>query len=293
MSIIEANHLSRSYRNGKGIFDITFAVEEGEVLGFLGPDGAGKTTILRHLMGFAMPTTGEAFVDGLHCFKQRPEIQKNAGYLPEKPGLDEHMTGTAFIRFCAKMKKVKQMDRAEELIALFELDAEEKIKNMSAEEKQKVGLVCAFLSDPKLVILDEPTNGLGSKMKEKLMDLILQEKEKGTTILLSSREFELIERVCSRVAVIRDGCVAAIEDIEDLCSQRKNEFTIRFFDEEMAEAFVTAIQGGTRNRDVVHVRIKGDADKLIKVLAMYSVKDIQIRAQSLEELFMHYYGGEQ
>lgn len=292
MNVIEVNHLSKDYGNGKGVFDITFAVEKGQVLGFLGPNGSGKTTTIRQLMGFMQPNTGDARIMGLHCFRKAAEIKKLVGYLPGEPGLIDSMKGIDFIRYYAKMKKVKDLTRAEELIELFQLEAGVKIRTMSKGNRQKVGLVCAFLSDPEIVILDEPTSGLDPLMKSRFIDLILSEKEKGTTILLSSHIFEEVERTCDKTAILRDGCIAALENMDVIRQKRKTEFTIQFMTPMMARNFVDAIQGGTQDRDTVTVKVPGDIDRFIKVLASYPVKDMKMRNQSLEELFMHYYGGE-
>lgn len=292
MNVIEVNHLSKDYGNGKGIFDITFAVEKGQVLGFLGPNGSGKTTTIRQLMGFMQPNTGDARIMGLHCFRKAAEIKKLVGYLPGEPGLIDCMKGIDFIRYYAKMKKVKDFTRAEELIELFQLEADVKIRTMSKGNRQKVGLVCAFLSQPEIVILDEPTSGLDPLMKSRFIDLILSEKEKGTTILLSSHIFEEVERTCDKTAILRDGCIAALENMDVIRQKRKTEFTIQFMTPMMARNFVDAIQGGTQDRDTVTVKVPGDIDRFIKVLASYPVKDMKMRNQSLEELFMHYYGGE-
>lgn len=293
MSVIEINHITKNYGNGKGVFDVAFSVEQGEVMGFLGPNGAGKTTTIRQLMGFMKPDTGEVTINEMDCFRKAAQIQKNLGYLPGEIVFMDDMKGMEFLRFYARMKKVKDLARAKELIEFLELDTTGKIKKMSKGTRQKLGIICAFMSDPDILILDEPTSGLDPLMQSKFIQLILEEKEKGKTILMSSHIFEEIERTCDRAAIIRDGCIVTVEDVDKVRKKKKKEFTIQFANDQVAESFANAAKGAKRDRELVTVRVSGDIDRFIKTIASYPVKDMSIRTQTLEELFMHYYGGGQ
>lgn len=292
MSIIEISNLTKNYGNNKGIFNVDFKVSKGEILGFLGPNGAGKTTTIRHLMGFVKADSGYAKINGMDCFTEVEKIQKNLGYLPGEIAFMDDMTGNEFIKFIADMKGIKDFSYAEELEKLFELDASGKIKKMSKGMKQKIGIICAFMQNPDILILDEPTSGLDPLMQSKFVELILKAKKEGKTILMSSHIFEEVEHTCDRVVIIKDGQVVAVETIENLKAAKHKTYEIVFEKEEEAKEFRKSMKGSTIEKNKVLLSLSGNVDGLIKTLSKYSVKDINIKTQTLEELFMHYYGGE-
>lgn len=293
MNVIEVKDLTKDYGNNKGIFDINLTVRKGEVFGFLGPNGAGKTTTIRHLMGFVHSDKGKCLINGIDCRKESYKIQEKLGYLPGEIAFMDDMTGIEFIHFIADMKGLKDFNRAKELIRIFELDPKGKIKKMSKGMKQKIGIVCAFMGNPDILILDEPTSGLDPLMQNKFVDLILSEKEKGKTIFMSSHIFDEIEKTCDRTAIIKDGHVVAVEDMKTLSNSKHKSYVITFLNDEMAKEFskekfkIKEVIG-----NVVTVEVKGDVNPFIKVLSKYSVKNLDVKTQSLEELFMHFYGGE-
>ena len=293
MDVIEIKQLTKDYGNNKGVFDLELSVKKGEVFGFLGPNGAGKTTTIRHLMGFIHPIKGECFISGLNCSKQSDIIQKSLGYLPGEIAFMDDMSGIQFIKFIAEMKGIKDFHRAEELISMFDLDASGRIKKMSKGMKQKIGIVCAFMHDPDILILDEPTSGLDPLMQNKFLELILAEKEKGKTIFMSSHNFEEIERTCDRTAIIREGRLVAIEDMKILSQTKQKSYIITFVTAEMASNF-TKKYGEVKDikGKQVTVSIKGNIMPLIHTLDKYEVTNLDVKTQTLEELFMHYYGGE-
>jgi ABC-2 type transport system ATP-binding protein len=169
MDVIEVKQLTKDYGNKKGVFNLNLSVKRGEVFGFLGPNGAGKTTTIRHLMGFIHPGTGECLINGMDCSKESHIIQKSLGYLPGEISFMEDMTGIGFIKFIAEMKGIRDFSRARELIDMFGLDPNGKIKKMSKGMKQKIGIVCAFMNNPDIIILDEPTTGLDPLMQNKFL----------------------------------------------------------------------------------------------------------------------------
>ncbi|MDU5111627.1 MAG: ABC transporter ATP-binding protein [Clostridium sp.] len=293
MKVIEIKNITKDYGQGKGIFNVSFSVEKGEVLGFLGPNGAGKTTTIRHLMGFSKANKGSCNINGLDCFEKSSEIQKNLGYLPGEIAFLDDMTGINFIKFIAEMKGIKDLTRAKELIGRFELNPNSKIKKMSKGMKQKIGIVCAFMQEPDILILDEPTSGLDPLMQNEFIKLILEEKERGTTILMSSHSFEEIERTCDRAAIIKDGKIVSVENIATLKESKQKIYSITFENEEVVKDF---LKEGFKIKDIdknnVTVLVKGDIMPLIKSLGKYKVVSLESKAQSLEDLFMHFYGGE-
>jgi len=176
--MIQLEHLTKRFSNGKGIFDVTFEIERGEVFGYLGPNGAGKSTTIRHLMGFIKPTSGRALISGKDCWKHAADIQAEVGYLPGEIAFIDGMTGWEFIELMRGMKKMKHPGRRDELIERLQFDVKTPIRKMSKGMKQKVAMVIAFMDDPDVLILDEPTSGLDPLMQRLFIDLILEEKQK-------------------------------------------------------------------------------------------------------------------
>lgn len=269
MNIINIENLTRDYGEGKGIFNLTFEVGKGEAFGFLGPNGAGKTTTIRHLMGFIRPKSGRCTINGMDCWKNSYEIQKSLGYIPGEISFFDDMKGIEFLKFISKYRGIGSEHRQKELLEMFELDPKGKIKKMSKGMKQKIGIVAAFMHDPEILILDEPTSGLDPLMQSRFIELIASEKKRGKTILLSSHIFEEVERTCDRVGIIRNGKLAAVDEVEALRRRHVHPYTVALKTLEEAEAFAKDF-GGTRDGLEVTVAAK----------------------QSLEEIFMDYYGGE-
>ena len=295
MNVIEISHITKDYGQNRGVFDVSFSVKQGEVLGFLGPNGAGKTTTIRQLMGFIKPDKGSLSILDMDCVKESDKIQTSLGYLPGEIAFIDSMTGMEFIRFVAKMKNMRDMGRAQELMKMFELNASGKLKKMSKGMKQKIGIVCAFMNPlASILILDEPTSGLDPLMQNRFVELILSEKKKGKTILMSSHMFEEVERTCDRAAIIRDGRLAAVEEIEKLKEGRQKVIEITFRDAAMAEAFAAAFPKAAHQAGgkTVTAKVGKDLDAFVKKAGAYTVTDFNVRAQSLEEFFMHFYGEE-
>lgn len=268
MSEIKIEKLSRDYGGGKGIFDVSFHVNQGEVFGFLGPNGAGKTTTIRHLMGFLKPQSGKCMIGELDCWKDSDRIQSRVGYISGEINFFDDMTGVEFLHFITKYRKIGTNNRQKELVDRFELDPKGKIKKMSKGMKQKIGIVTAFMHDPDILILDEPTSGLDPLMQSRFIDLIREEKERGKTILLSSHMFEEVERTCDRVGIIREGSLAAVDSVEALRERHVRSYTVTLENVKLAKAFARDFDGIWDGLTVT-VTTK----------------------QSLEEIFMHYYGG--
>lgn len=292
--VIDVQGLTKDYGQGRGIFDLTFQVERGEVFGFLGPNGAGKTTTIRHLMGFIRPTAGRAAILGMDCFAQAAAIQAHVGYLPGELSLMDDLTGDGFLRFMAQMRGMPDLCAAGELKELFRLDGRQSLRKMSKGTRQKVGLVCAFMARPDLLLLDEPTSGLDPLMQNRFVELLLREKARGATILLSSHMFEELERTCDRVAILRAGRLAAVERTEDLWRARTKRYVFSFPAPEAAAAFSAAWPGASRNDSSVAVALTGreDLSKLLRLAADQQVTDMTVDGGSLEEAFLGYYGEE-
>ncbi len=290
--VIKLQNVTKDYGRGKGVFDVSFSVKEGEVFGYLGPNGAGKSTTIRQLMGFIHPQKGTCQIFGKDCFSEASRIQSEIGYLAGELAFMEDMTGRKFLEFMAQMKGIKDLTRMEELIERFELNPQGKMRKMSKGMKQKVGLVCAFMGNPKAVILDEPTSGLDPLMQNRFVELILEEKKKGTTILMSSHIFEEVEKTCDRTAIIRAGKIVAVEDMKSLSGKRKKIYTITLPDGQTADRFVeeSGLEIRERMGNRVQLTVKNQIPETLQMIAKYQPIDLDIKTQSLEELFMHFYG---
>lgn len=294
-NIIEVNNVTKDYGQGKGIFGVNITVKKGEVFGFLGPNGAGKTTTIRNLLGFIRPTKGECFIDGMDCYREAAKIQENLGYLPGEITFLEDLSGKQMLDFIASMKGIKDKTRMHELMDIFELDPRGKIKKMSKGMKQKIGIICAFMGNPEIIVLDEPTSGLDPLMQNRFIELILEEKNKGKTIFMSSHIFEEVERTCDRTAIIKDGKIAAIENMESLKAKKRKFYTLQFesekellrFKEENPSIKIIEVLGKN-----VTVAVQGDIVKFLSTVTKYKVKDLDVKRETLEEIFLHFYGGE-
>lgn len=292
MNVIEINDVSKDYGNHKGIFHVSFDVRKGEVFGFLGPNGAGKTTTIRHLLGFIYATHGSCTISGMDCGTQAAEIQKTLGYIPGEITLMNEMTGIQFLHFMADYRGMKDFSKAEELMKRFALDPKGKIKRMSKGMKQKLGIIVAFMHDPEVLILDEPTSGLDPLMQNEFVDLVLEEKKRGKTILMSSHMFEEVEKTCDRVGIIKDGEMVRIDHVHALQESRlltyrvtlKQEADMERFQQEMLQ--IKKVRG--KEASVIVTR---DVSSFIHILDGYEIERLDVEHQSLEEIFMQFYGG--
>jgi len=290
MPMIEVNNLTKKFGDFYSVQNVDLQIEKGEVFGFLGPNGAGKSTTIRHLMGFLQPTEGQCFIKGLDCRQSTAEIQKFVGYLPGEIAFIDKMTGLQFIKFNAQMRGLHDLTRANELMQYFELNATGLIKKMSKGMKQKTGLICAFMHNPEIVILDEPTSGLDPLIQTKFIEFILAEKEKGTTIFMSSHMIEEIEKTCDRVAILNAGKIVATETIADLKKRKSKKFLIEFQSEQELSRFLgEQLKIEQTGPTQAIIKVQGNVQTLLHTLADYKINDLDIISQSLEDIFMHYY----
>ena len=226
MNAMKIENLVRDYGGGKGVFDVSFHVDQGEAFGFLGPNGAGKTTTIRHLMGFLKPKSGSCTINGLDCWRERDKVQARLGYIPGEISFFEDISGAEFLKFIAQYRGIGSQTRKEDLLERFELDPKSKIKKMSKGMKQKLGIVAAFMHDPDILILDEPTSGLDPLMQNRFIDLVAEEKKQGKTILMSSHMFEEVERTCDRIGIIRTGRMVAVDAAAALRERHTRSYTV-------------------------------------------------------------------
>ncbi|WP_068614451.1 ABC transporter ATP-binding protein [Paenibacillus tuaregi] len=289
--MLKVQRLSKQFANGRGVFDLSFSVERGEVFGFLGPNGAGKSTTIRHIMGFMKPDQGSVEVNGLNTWEKQGKVQKFMGYLPGEIAFMEGMTGRSFLGFMSRMQGLKDTARREELIERLQFDVNTPIRKMSKGMKQKVGIVAAFMHRPDVIILDEPTSGLDPLMQKVFVELVLEEKRRGTTFLMSSHSFPEIESTCDRAAIIKDGRLVAINNIHDLQQMQRKIFEVVFHNREDAERFASSgmLEIESHSDLRVSVAVQGNYDLFTAEAAKYKIRNIDIHTQSLEQIFMNYY----
>lgn len=292
--MISIQHLTKDYGKGKGVFDLSFEIAKGEAFGYLGPNGSGKTTTIRHLMGFLRPDSGLCLIQGKDCQREAAEIQHFTGYLPGEIAFFEAMNGHQFLTLIGEMRGMKSTKKRDELIEIFQLDASGKIRKMSKGMKQKLGIVAAFMHNPDVLILDEPTDGLDPLMQQRFVELIHAEKADGKTILMSSHSFVEIERTCDRTGIIRAGRLAAIERIAALRAVQQKKYIATFADETEARAFAAGIPEclPTVLGTTVEAIVRENLREFLGKLASHPVVHLETAQLGLEDVFMHFYGEE-
>lgn len=289
MNVIETNNLTKDYGNGRGILGLDLAVEEGEMVGYVGTNGSGKTTTIRHIMGFIRPTSGEVKVTGLSSWEHSSEIASKVGYVPGEIAFPDLRTGIEFLKCQADFLGVKDMSRVNDLIARLQLDPRANLRRMSKGMKQKTALVAALMNDSPIIILDEPTTGLDPLMRSTFLDIIKEEHNRGKTIFMSSHSFDELEKTCDKVALINDGRIIDVCDMNTIKNRSVKEFKIEFCSSEDYARFLKEGYDIIRLQeqyDQVTVRIPSDVTApLLRVLSAYDVKFISELPYTLE---MHF-----
>jgi ABC-2 type transport system ATP-binding protein len=304
MAALEVEGLTKDYGEVLANDDVTFAVEEGEVFGYLGPNGAGKTTTIRTLMGFQSPTSGGATVLGHDVTDEADLIaaKRRVGYLPANPAFDEDVTGREVLDLHAS---IKGDERREELLETFDPPVDRKVREYSTGNVQKLGLVQAFIHDPDLVVLDEPTAGLDPLMQRAFNDFVEAEQERGLTVFLSSHVLSEVRRICDRVAILRAGRLVTTEAIADLLHRTGKFVRVRAAgDVSVHDASCSTTDGGGSPESAppdhpsaagavteCTFTFTGDVNELIAALGERRVLDLDIEEAPLEEVFMRFYGG--
>lgn len=292
--MIEAQDLTLKYMNGNGVFDLNFKVEKGEVVGFIGPDNAGKTTTVRILMGFHRSSRGQALINGMNTYLKAPAIKKSLGYISDDPAFFEGMRVKSYLNFMGRLRRLNSANyekRRAELAETFSLDLASKIDRMNSEEKQKVSIVSAFLHNPDVYILDEPFNHLNPALQSQLANLIIEEKKKGKTFFLTSQMFSEVERVADRIALVRSGKMIEIDDVISLKAKEIKSYRVKFAEPPNLEQFKKFGFGFKRiNVTDFEIYAPGNRiDALVKVLSHEKVLIFNSNEQTLEESFQKFY----
>ena len=290
-NVIETRELSVYYGKHRGILDVNLTVEKGEVFGFLGPNGAGKTTTQRVLLDVFPPTRGQALVFGLDCQKQGVKIRKRVGYLPGELALYANMRARDFFRMVEYLRHDPDTKGYwKELARRMDLDTSRRIGQFSRGNKQKVGVVAAFMNKADLLILDEPTGGLDPLVQRTVLEMVRETRADGRTVFFSSHVLSEVEAVCDRVGIIRDGLLIATQRVEELFAQRMNRLTLIFDGPPPIESFeipgVTPIE---TTKQSISLEVRENLSGVLAAAAQANVRDIETHNVSLEEIFLTYY----
>lgn len=289
MGIVVIKNLTKYYGKSRGIIDINFSIEEGEIFGFIGPNGAGKSTTIRTLLNFIYPTSGAAIIFSKDIVKESEEIKKNVGYLPSEVHYYDDMKVKDILNYSAKYYKKDCSKRIGYLSERLDLDLNRKIEDLSFGNRKKVGIVQALLHEPKLLILDEPTGGLDPLMQNVFFELLAEENEKGATIFFSSHILSEVQRMCSRVAIIKEGKLIKVESIENLTKEQFKNITITLDKNTDTNIEIEGTAKSERIGNTIKLLFGGSSRELLQRLNGLPIKDILIEEPSLEEIFMHYY----
>ena len=289
--ILTIEEFTKSYRDVIAVQDLTLEVERGEIYGFLGPNGAGKTTTIRTILNFVSPTSGNISVFGLDSVRDSIEIKKNIGYLAGDISLFENMKGTDALKYLTRLGKKSDWDYINELTERFEAITDRKIGSLSKGNKQKIGLIQAFMHKPDLIILDEPTSGLDPLMKQVFYDLILEIKNSGKTVFISSHDLTEVQKICDRAGFIKDGLLVASENIKNSVDINLRRYTVQFL-KPPAENILDGVSGVTEiitKGTQLTFTVRGEVGDAINAISENNPIDLQEEETSLEDLFMKYY----
>ena len=294
--VIELDHVTKDYGNNRGIFDISLKIPKGTVFGYCGTNGSGKTTTLRHIMGFLKPDSGTVRVNGVDPWTN-VDIKKEIGYLPGEIAFPPVENGSVFLKSQAELINLTDMSKAERIINALQLDPTANLKRMSKGMKQKTAIVATFMASPNIILLDEPTTGLDPLMREAFIELLEEEKARGATVLMSNHMFDELEETCDYVAFIKDGHIIDIVDMEEIHHRPFREFSIDFYQEEDYQKAFTdkdkfeVIQRVDNFKRII-VRVTADsANDAVNELRKYEAKQVLEIKYTLEKYFLENFGG--
>jgi ABC-2 type transport system ATP-binding protein len=289
MSVIEISNLTKYYGKARGIIDVSLNVEKGEIFGFIGPNGAGKSTTIRLLLSLIYPTKGSAKIFGKDTLKHGPEIRQEIGYLPGEVFYYDRMKVIDLLKYSASFYKKDCTKRIHELAEIMELDLKRRIDDLSYGNKKKVGIVQGLLHQPKLLLLDEPTSGLDPMMQQNFFNLVREENKKGVTIFFSSHILAEVQRMCTRVAIIREGEIVETQDIKTLQEDNYKKIRVKASDLDEKQFAVDGVTNLVKDNDAVNFFYNGDINVIMRIISARPIADLTIEEPTLEEIFMHYY----
>jgi len=287
--------LSKDYGSGRGLFELDLEVRSGEILGFLGPNGAGKSTTMRLLLGLIRPTSGSARMLGLDIARDGLAVRRRVGYLAGDFGLYPQLTGAAALRYLARLQGGVAPVRIAELADRFAADLDRPVRELSSGNRQKLGLIQAFMHDPELMILDEPITGLDPLVQRSFHDLLGEVRDAGRTVLLSSHTLSEVDRVADRVAILRAGRLVAVDELARLRAQAVRRWEVELADSPAIDDIrrLPGVHETELDGRRLRIAFEGPVDAIVKALARHEVLDIRVHEGDLEEVFLRYYRGDE
>lgn len=286
--IIEIKHLKKYYGSSRGIEDISFKINKGEIYGFIGPNGSGKSTTICTILGLINKTSGNIYIKGKEFNKDDLEIKKIIGYLPSEINLYDDMTIKEMFDYHESFYEKQFTKRREELVKLLKIDENRKIEDLSLGNQKKVGIVLCLMHEPEILILDEPTSGLDPIMQNVLHEILLKEKEKGTTIIYSSHILNEVSSLCDRVGFIKEGIIIKEDLIDNIMKVNYTYLSISSKDLKQIKKDL-GLKVVSESKDEITFINNIDANTLTKKLAKYNIDRLLIQEISLEDLFINYY----
>ena len=296
-TIIQTNKLTKSYGRSRGILDVTFDIQEGEVFGFLGPNGAGKTTTMRVLMGMLRPNSGSATIAKLDCWQESTEVKKFVGYLPGEFTFDPGLRGAQILEYLGHLRGGVDQSYLRELVERLDFDPSKRFREYSRGNKQKLGLIQAFMHRPHVLILDEPTGGLDPLNQQEFYKIAAEVHASGSTIFLSSHVLPEVERTCDRVAIIREGRLVKIDHVSALKDIRQHDVEITFAAPVSLALFnnipgVVDVAAGA-NDHTLQMHVQGSLAEVLSIAGEHGATNITTHEPTLEEVFLRFYEPEQ
>ena len=291
--VIDCKNLSKRY--GKSDFyalkDLTIQVHQGEIYGFLGPNGAGKSTAIRTLMNFLQPTSGKATILGYDIVKDSVAIKHSVGYLSGDISMYEKMTGNQLLDYVEDLQNTTNKTYRNDLVKRFKADVNKPLGDLSRGNRQKVGIIQAFMHKPDVLILDEPTSGLDPLMQEEFYQLLRETTKRGATVFASSHILSEVQRMCDRVGIIRNGQLVAERNIADLAIEAAQTFDITFAKKAPLSELkkVVGVQKVSQHGEITTVHLHGELSPLFALLAKHQVIKLDSRHLDLEEIFLEFY----
>ena len=289
MNAIEIKNLTKVYGKNRGIQDINISVKEGEIYGFIGPNGAGKSTTIKTLLNFIYSTSGEALIFGMDSVKESEKIKEYIGYVPSEVRYYDDVKVKDIIKYAQSFYPKSNKEYVDRICNELELDINKKMGELSLGNKKKVAIAQSLINNPKLLILDEPTNGLDPLMQKKLFNILIEEKEKGNTVFLSSHNLVEVQNLCDRVCVIKEGKIVDIIEIEKSKTELKLKVTLSSSD--ITDDIVLNLSDKIldKNGKLYTFIYSKNIDSLVKELANYKIDELLIEKENLEDAFLNYY----
>lgn len=286
--ILEIQNLTKYYGKIKGVENVSLKLEEGEIFGFIGPNGAGKSTTIRSIMNLINKSSGKVFIENKEFNKDCIDIKEKIGYLPSEIYFYDDLTVKQMLDYHESFYKKDIHNRRIELVNKLQLDEKKKIEDLSLGNLKKLGIILAFMHEPKILILDEPTSGLDPIMQNIFYDLLKEEKAKGHTIFYSTHVLSEVSKICDRVGIIKEGQLIKIEKIEDLFSNSLTVVTVTSNQVSDIEKELN-IDIISKDENTIQFGNSLSHDELIKKLSKYKIDRILIEEATLEDMFLHYY----